>query len=206
MAMASVNGMRLSYEISGAGDIPLVLVHGSWVSRHSWDLVVPGLAESLRVLTYDRRGHSERERPTRQGSVHEDVADLAAPHRACGTRARVGGWNSFGASITLRLAGKHPDLFRGVLARTNRRCFRSPGTSRMLRIRTPTSKRPWISSSSTRAVSSTRRAMPPDISACDIKRPCCQAAEFVHNVTLDQSSEARDSLAHGLLKKSKPGV
>ena len=77
MAIASVNGVRLFYEANGAGEIPLVLVHGSWGSHHNWDLVAARLAESFRVLTYDRRGHSESERLAGQGSVREDVADLA---------------------------------------------------------------------------------------------------------------------------------
>ena len=116
MAVANVNGVRLFYEVSGAGEVPLVLVHGSWGSHHNWDLVVPELAESFRVLTYDRRGHSESERPPEQGSVREDVADLAAliEHLELGP-AWVAG-NSFGASITLRLAGERPDLLRGIIA------------------------------------------------------------------------------------------
>ena len=116
MATANVNGVGLFYEVSGAGEVPLVLVHGSWGSHHNWDLVVPGLAQSLRVLTYDRRGHSESVRPPGQGSVREDVADLAAliGHLGLGP-AWVAG-NSFGASITLRLAGERPDLLRGVIA------------------------------------------------------------------------------------------
>jgi pimeloyl-ACP methyl ester carboxylesterase len=116
MTVANVNGVRLFYEVRGAGDVPLVLVHGSWGSHHVWDLVAPRLAESFRVLTYDRRGHSESERPPRQGSVREDVADLAVliAHLGLGP-AWVAG-NSFGASITLRLAGERPELLRGVIA------------------------------------------------------------------------------------------
>ena len=116
MAVVNVNGVRIFCNVSGAGDVPLVLVHGSWGSHHNWDLVVPGLAESFRVLTYDRRGHSESERRPEQGSVREDVADLAAliGHLGLGP-AWVAG-NSFGASIALRLAGDRPDLLRGVIA------------------------------------------------------------------------------------------
>ena len=69
MATAEVNGVRLFYELQGTGAVPLVLVHGSWNSHHAWDLVVPRLAEAFRVLTYDRRGHSQSERPIGQGSV-----------------------------------------------------------------------------------------------------------------------------------------
>ena len=69
MATLEVNGVRLFYELQGTGAVPLVLVHGSWNSHHAWDLVAPRLAEVFRVLTYDRRGHSQSERPTGQGSV-----------------------------------------------------------------------------------------------------------------------------------------
>ena len=112
----TVNGIRLAYEIHGTGDIPLVMVHGSWLARRQWDPVVPKLAESFRVLTYDRRGHSESERPSEQGSVRDNVTDLAALIEHMGlTPVWVAG-NSFGASITLRLAGERPDLLRGVTA------------------------------------------------------------------------------------------
>lgn len=114
MATATVNGVRIFYELNGTGDA-LVLVHGSWTSHHGWDPVVPRLSESFRVLTYDRRGHSNSERPAGQGSIHEDVADLAAliEHLRLGPAWVTG--NSFGASITLRLASERPDLFRGLL-------------------------------------------------------------------------------------------
>jgi pimeloyl-ACP methyl ester carboxylesterase len=91
-----------------------VLVHGSWVSHASWDLVVPPLSESCRVLRYDRRGHSASERPAAPGSIHEDVADLAALIEQLGLAPAWVVGNSFGASIALRLAGRRPDLLRGL--------------------------------------------------------------------------------------------
>ena len=116
MAIATVNGVRLFYESNGAGEVPLVLVHGSWGSHHNWDLVAARLAESFRVLTYDRRGHSESERPAGQGSVRQDVADLAGLIQDLGLPPVWVAGNSFGASITLRLAGERPDLLRGLIA------------------------------------------------------------------------------------------
>jgi pimeloyl-ACP methyl ester carboxylesterase len=116
MAFAQVNGTRLYYELGGAGEIPLVLVHGSWISHRNWDLVAPALSESFQVLSYDRRGHSASERPAGQGSVHEDVDDLAAliGHLELGP-AWVAG-NSFGATISCRLAARRPELLRGLVA------------------------------------------------------------------------------------------
>jgi pimeloyl-ACP methyl ester carboxylesterase len=116
MPTANVNGVQLFYELTGTGEVPLVLVHGSWVSHHNWDLVNPSLAQSFRVLVYDRRGHSESPRSAGQSSVREDVADLAALIEHLGLAPAWVGGNSFGASITLRLAGERPELFRGLIA------------------------------------------------------------------------------------------
>jgi pimeloyl-ACP methyl ester carboxylesterase len=116
MATAQVNGVRLYYELNGTGGVPLVLVHGSWSSHESWGLVIPRLADSFRVLTFDRRGHSQSERPAGQGSVREDVADLAALIEHLEFLPAWVAGNSFGASIALRLAGERPELFRGLIA------------------------------------------------------------------------------------------
>ncbi len=110
----TVNGIRLAYEIHGTGDIPLVMVHGSWLSRQPWDPMIPQLVESFRVVTYDRRGHGESEQPSGQGSIREDVADLAALIEHLGIAPAWVIGQSFGGSITLRLVAERPDLIRGI--------------------------------------------------------------------------------------------
>lgn len=113
MPTALFNGVKLYYEEAGSGQ-PLILVHGSWTDHHSWNLVAPSLAKRFRVVIYDRRGHSQSERPTGQGSLDEDVADLAALTRDLGLApAHVIG-NSRGASIVLRLAAERMELFRSL--------------------------------------------------------------------------------------------
>ena len=115
MSLSVVNGIQIYSEWHGQG-APLVLVHGSWGDHHNWDPVVPGLAREFRTLTYDRRGHSRSERLAGQGSIEEDVADLAlliaTQHVA---PAHVVG-NSFGASIVLKLAAAQPDPPQGALS------------------------------------------------------------------------------------------
>jgi pimeloyl-ACP methyl ester carboxylesterase len=111
---ATVNGVRLFYALTGAAGPPLALVHGAWGDLASWDPVVPILAHRFRVLAYDRRGHSRSERPPGQGSVEEDVADLAALLEHLGLApAHVAGF-SFGGNIALRLAARRPDLVRSL--------------------------------------------------------------------------------------------
>jgi len=110
-----VNGVELYCELSGSGD-PLVLVHGSWADHHNWDPVVGLLARSFRVLTYDRRGHGESERPDGPGSVFEDADDLAALIEELDLApAHVAG-NSFGAAVVLRAAVRHPHVYRSLIA------------------------------------------------------------------------------------------
>jgi pimeloyl-ACP methyl ester carboxylesterase len=115
MSMARINGVDLYYELSGSGE-PLVLVHGSWGDHHNWDAVVSTLAESFRVLAYDRRGHGASERPAGQGSVFEDADDLAGLVDELGLApAHIAG-NSFGAATVLRAATRRPEVFRTLIA------------------------------------------------------------------------------------------
>jgi pimeloyl-ACP methyl ester carboxylesterase len=108
-----VNGVRLYYEIHGSGE-PLALVHGSWGDATGWAFVLPSLAESFRVLIFDRRGHSRSERPETAGSVDEDGDDLAALLEALDMAPAHVVTNSYGGNIALRLAARRPDVFRSL--------------------------------------------------------------------------------------------
>jgi len=113
MAEATVNGVRLYYELHGSGE-PLALVHGSWLDATSWSFVVPGLAESFRVLVYDRRGHSRSERPDAPGNVDDDGDDLVALLESLGHTPAHVVTNSLGGNIALRLATRRPNVFRSL--------------------------------------------------------------------------------------------
>jgi len=113
MPEANVNGVKLYYELHGSGE-PLALVHGAWADATAWRFVVPGLAESFRVLSYDRRGHSRSERPATQGSFDEDGDDLAALLEALELAPAHVVTNSGGGNIALRLATRRPELFRSL--------------------------------------------------------------------------------------------
>ena len=111
-----LNGTTINYEVTGAGE-PLVLVHGAWSELHSWGFVAPALAESFRVIAFDLRGHGlSTLDPPDAGTVHDDVADLAAliSHLGLGPVHLAG--NSSGACIVLRFATEHPELVRSVSA------------------------------------------------------------------------------------------
>jgi pimeloyl-ACP methyl ester carboxylesterase len=114
MPTTNVNGVEIFYRLSGTGEIPLVFVHGGFSWHNTWNLVVPDLAVSFRVLVYDRRGHGQSQRTPGQG-IQENVDDLAALiERLELAPAWVIG-NSYGVNIALRLAGEHPELLRGLI-------------------------------------------------------------------------------------------
>lgn len=116
METESVNGVRLAYELTGTGDVPLVAIHGSWSSHETWGQVAPELSERFRILTYDRRGHSTSERPAGQGTQSEDVDDAAALIERFGLAPAYVAGNSYGAEIAILLAAERPELVRGLIA------------------------------------------------------------------------------------------
>jgi pimeloyl-ACP methyl ester carboxylesterase len=113
MPRQHINGVELYYELTGAGD-PLVLVHGAFTDHTSWRFVVPGLAESYRVLSYDRRGHSRSERPAAPGGRRTDEDDLVALIETLELAPVHLVGSSHGSSIALSVAARRPELVRGV--------------------------------------------------------------------------------------------
>ncbi|MFG3495969.1 alpha/beta fold hydrolase [Streptomyces sp. NPDC047928] len=114
MAHVQAGPVLLHYEEVGEGE-PLVLVHGSWDDHRVWQSAVEAdLKGSFRVIVYDRRGHGGSERVSGQGTRRQDEDDLAALIEALDLApAHVAG-NSFGASITVGLVARRPELFRTV--------------------------------------------------------------------------------------------
>jgi pimeloyl-ACP methyl ester carboxylesterase len=70
------NGIEIAYEAHGAGERPLVLVHGFTGFRQDFASQLPSLAAHGRVLAPDLRGHGESGRAG--DPAHYDFATLAA--------------------------------------------------------------------------------------------------------------------------------
>ena len=114
--MLRINGVDLHVPpAAGDGEL-VVLVHGAWTEHGTWAALVPPLARSLRVVSYDRRGHSRSGRTPEPAPRRQDEDDLAALIEALGRGpAHVVG-SSYGAAIALSLAGRRAELVRSVLA------------------------------------------------------------------------------------------
>ena len=72
------NGIILHYEDNGASGRTMVLIHGWPLSGASWSEQVPALTEAgNRVVTYDRRGFGESDKPESGYDYDTFAADLA---------------------------------------------------------------------------------------------------------------------------------
>jgi pimeloyl-ACP methyl ester carboxylesterase len=74
----SSNGITLHYEDTGGDGRPVVLIHGWPLSGASWSEQVGPLTEAgHRVITYDRRGFGDSEKPESGYDYDTFAADLA---------------------------------------------------------------------------------------------------------------------------------
>ena len=104
---ASVNGLKMYYEIHGAGR-PLVLLHGAFMSA----TVYPALAEGRQVIAVDLQGHgrtADIDRPLTFEQMADDTAALLKQLKI--DQTDVFGY-SMGGKVGLALAIRHPELVR----------------------------------------------------------------------------------------------
>jgi pimeloyl-ACP methyl ester carboxylesterase len=107
--------VRLSVRTFGRKGPHLILIHGLASSQHIWDLTLPTLEKSLRVTTYDQRGHGESSRPTSGYSFEEVGKDLRAVARAVGAKRPVLIGHSYGANVCIEYAVGRPRDVAGVM-------------------------------------------------------------------------------------------
>ena len=112
------NGHRISYDDYGAGDRPLVLIHGLLMNRRMYDRLAPEMAKrGNRVIAIDLLGHGRSDRPTEmsQYSMTFFARQVVALLDHLGIDRAVIGGTSLGANVTLELAYLSPDRVRGMM-------------------------------------------------------------------------------------------
>jgi pimeloyl-ACP methyl ester carboxylesterase len=117
MGEFTYEGYRLSYEEYGAGDRPIVLIHGLLMNRRMFERLGPILAEhGNRVIALDLLGHGRSDRP-------EDLQRYSMPLFAYQVNAllehleletAVVGGTSLGANVTLETAVRFPERVQAL--------------------------------------------------------------------------------------------
>jgi 3-oxoadipate enol-lactonase len=112
MEWIETNGVVLRYELSGKGDVPLLLIHELGGSLEFWDPVLPAFQQAFRVLRHDLRGFGMSEKVTtlRLDDLLGDIVgllDALAMTEPCHV---VG--PALGAGIALAFAARYPTRVR----------------------------------------------------------------------------------------------
>jgi pimeloyl-ACP methyl ester carboxylesterase len=111
---APVNGLKMYYEIYGAGQ-PLVLLHGGFGLTGMFGELLPQLAQNRQVIAADLQAHgrtADIDRPLRLELMGDDIAALIK-HLGF-DNADVMGY-SMGGGASLRTAIQHPELVRKLV-------------------------------------------------------------------------------------------
>jgi pimeloyl-ACP methyl ester carboxylesterase len=106
---ADVNGIKLYYEIHGAGQ-PLVLLHGGLGAIEMFGPNLPALAQGRKVIGVDLQGHgrtADIDRPLKTELMADDIAALIQHLKL--DRPDIMGF-SLGGGVAVLLAIRHPEL------------------------------------------------------------------------------------------------
>src|SRR5215475_13144882 len=112
------HGVELHVEIrSGDGSAaPVVLVHGLASNLRLWDGVAEGLhAAGHTVIAVDQRGHGRSDAPDVGYEIETAVADLLSLIETLRLERPLVAGQSWGGSVVLELAWKHPATVRGIV-------------------------------------------------------------------------------------------
>jgi pimeloyl-ACP methyl ester carboxylesterase len=112
------NGFRISYDEYGAGERPLVLIHGLLMNRRMFDRLAPEMASrGNRVITIDLLGHGRSDRPAdmSQYSMTFFARQVEALLDHLELDSAVIGGTSLGANVTLEMAYLSPKRVRGMM-------------------------------------------------------------------------------------------
>lgn len=94
---------------------PVVLVHGLASNLRLWDGVAERLhADGHTVIAIDQRGHGRSDAPDAGYEIETAVADLLALIEALGLERPLLAGQSWGGSVVLELAWRHPATVRGI--------------------------------------------------------------------------------------------
>ncbi|TDQ00568.1 alpha/beta fold hydrolase [Labedaea rhizosphaerae] len=111
----SVNGRAVFVEQSGHGQDWVVFEAGGGCGRTCWDPVLPPLADTARLVAYDRAGRALSGRTTERLSVDDLAADLVAMTEAVVPGEFVLVAHSMGGLVARRAAERLGSRLRGLL-------------------------------------------------------------------------------------------
>ena len=114
MPKIQANGIELFYEESGAGE-PLLLIAGFACDHTNWRKLVPLLASSYRLITFDNRGVGQSSSPTTPYTIGQMAEDTIGFLDAIGLDSVHVAGHSMGGQIALELALSSPTRVKSLI-------------------------------------------------------------------------------------------
>lgn len=116
-AHAPINGISMYYEIYGAGELPLVLIHGGGSTiQSSFGNFLPLLADYGKIIAVELQAHGRTGDRDAPESFEQDADDVAALLKYLNIpKANILGFSN-GGTTALQIAVRHPQLVNKLVA------------------------------------------------------------------------------------------
>jgi pimeloyl-ACP methyl ester carboxylesterase len=113
MPQVEVDGLTINYDVQGEGE-PLLLIPYTSADHACWAFQLPAYTEHFSCTAVDLPGTGESDKPAGPYSTEGHADQVAAFLGAIGIeRAHVAGM-SFGATVAMHLAARHPGRVRSL--------------------------------------------------------------------------------------------
>jgi pimeloyl-ACP methyl ester carboxylesterase len=116
MPFLELDDARLFFTDDGAGEPPLLLVHGYTADSHDWSWQIPHFVAGHRVVAVDLRGHGASSSPVDGYTTAGFTGDLVALLDHLGVDRVVAVGHSLGGILVSALAVEHPERVAAVVA------------------------------------------------------------------------------------------
>ncbi|MBN9265146.1 MAG: alpha/beta fold hydrolase [Hyphomicrobium sp.] len=113
---STVNGIDINYELSGAADGPVVVLHHPLATNLTcWDELTAALEPNYRVLRLDARGHGKSDAPAGPYAFETLAKDVVELMTACGVQKASFLGLSMGGMVGQYLGLLYPERFNCLL-------------------------------------------------------------------------------------------
>lgn len=116
MPYLQLGDVRLFFTDDGAGEPPLLLVHGYTADSHDWSWQIPQFLPDHRVIAVDLRGHGASSAPADGYTTGQLAEDLVRLLDHLGVEQVVALGHSMGANVVSALAVEHPRRVAALVA------------------------------------------------------------------------------------------
>jgi pimeloyl-ACP methyl ester carboxylesterase len=108
------NGLKIYYEVSGAGP-PFVMVHANPFDHHLWMYQIAHFSTYFTTIAIDIRGYGRSDKPTAPFSLKDMAQDVLGVCRDLSIKEAILGGVSVGSGMALLLGLDHPEMFKALV-------------------------------------------------------------------------------------------